>query len=163
MLLDLARCADLVFVGEDRGRGGLGGLRRPDARRACPNRSLLVVKQGASGATAFHRSRRHRRGHHLRAPPHRRRRRRVGAGDAFAAGFLSATLRGLAACAERLRHGAPHGRRAVTVPGGPRHRPARDHADRLARPRRHRVGETARLGPGWTQDVRGADEEVRTP
>ncbi|MGQ4444094.1 sugar kinase [Streptomyces violaceoruber] len=54
VLLELARGADLVFVGDDEARDawGLGG---PEAvRAALPEPELLVVKQGASGATAFH-------------------------------------------------------------------------------------------------------------
>ncbi|WP_432129830.1 sugar kinase [Streptomyces tendae] len=156
VLLDLARGADLVFVGDDEARDawGLGG---PDAvRAALPEPELLVVKQGASGATAFH-------GTDATYVPalHVDVVAAVGAGDAFAAGFLSATLRGKPV-RERLRHGHLMAAAALTVPGDLATPPARGHADRLAA-----LDDTAwgrlRLGPGWTQDVRGADEEVRTP
>ncbi|MET8663257.1 sugar kinase [Streptomyces tendae] len=156
VLLDLARGADLVFVGDDEARDvwGLGG---PEAvRAALPEPELLVVKQGASGATAFH-------GTDATYVPalHVDVVAAVGAGDAFAAGFLSATLRGKPV-RERLRHGHLMAAAALTVPGDLATPPARGHADRLAA-----LDDTAwgrlRLGPGWTQDVRGADEEVRTP
>ncbi|WP_217161632.1 sugar kinase [Streptomyces sp. AC512_CC834] len=164
VLLDLARGADLVFVGDDEARDawGLGG---PDAvRAALPEPELLVVKQGATGATAFH-------GADVTTVPALTVDvvAAVGAGDAFAAGFLSATLRGLPV-RERLRHGHLMAAAALTVPGDLATPPARDHADRLAA-----LDDTAwgrlRLGPGWTQagDRAGgeagerADEEVRTP
>ncbi|GGX39689.1 sugar kinase [Streptomyces fructofermentans] len=89
----------------------------------------------------------------------------VGAGDAFAAGFLSATLRGLPV-RDRLRHGHLMAAAALTVPGDLAAPPAREHADRLAALDDDAWG-TLRLGPGWTQAAdRTADraqEEVRTP
>ncbi|WP_369252575.1 sugar kinase [Streptomyces sp. R41] len=89
----------------------------------------------------------------------------VGAGDAFAAGFLSATLRGLPA-KDRLRHGHLMAAAALTVPGDLAAPPSRDHADRLAA-LDDGAWETLRLGPGWTeavdQAVDRAEEEVRTP
>ncbi|WP_079041631.1 sugar kinase [Streptomyces sp. Root264] len=175
ILRELARGADLVFVGEDEA-ADVWGLDGPDAvRAAIPEPEVLVVKQGAHGATLFHRDRVHGdrvhgdRVHgdrvqedsvlHVPAP-------RVdvvaavGAGDAFAAGFLSATLRGLPA-RDRLRHGHLTAAAALTVPGDLAVPPTRDHADRLAA-----LDDTAwgrlRLGPGWTQ-APAAPEEVRTP
>ncbi|MBQ0828451.1 sugar kinase [Streptomyces tagetis] len=157
-LLDLARGADLVFVGEDEA----WGLDGPEAvRAALPEPEVLVVKQGATGATAFH-------GPHAVTVPALRVDvvAAVGAGDAFAAGFLSATLRGLPPRA-RLRHGHLMAAAALTAPGDLATPPARDHADRLAA-----LDDTAwgrlRLGPGWTtQDdpahADRAEEEVRTP
>jgi 2-dehydro-3-deoxygluconokinase len=89
----------------------------------------------------------------------------VGAGDAFAAGFLSATLRGLPV-RDRLRHGHLMAAAALTVPGDLGAPPSRDHADRLAA-LDDEVWGTLRLGPGWTQAadrvVDRAQEEVRTP
>ncbi|MEV5781162.1 sugar kinase [Streptomyces sp. NPDC052287] len=85
----------------------------------------------------------------------------VGAGDAFAAGFLSATLRGLPA-RDRLRHGHLTAAAALTVPGDLATPPSRDHADRLAALDDEAWG-TLRLGPGWTEADTRADEEVRTP
>lgn len=161
VLLELARGADLVFVGEDEA-WGLGG---PEAvRAALPEPELLVVKQGASGATAFHRSA----GTGIGADEVTSVPAltvdvvaAVGAGDAFAAGFLSATLRDKPV-RERLRHGHLMAAAALTVPGDLAAPPARDHADRLAA-----LDDTAwgrlRLGPGWTQADARAEEEVRTP
>ncbi|MFJ8545497.1 sugar kinase [Streptomyces sp. NPDC093586] len=153
VLLELARGADLVFVGEDEA-WGLGG---PEAvRAALPEPELLVVKQGAAGATAFH-------GDRVVSVPALTVDvvAAVGAGDAFAAGFLSATLRGLPV-RDRLRHGHLTAAAALTVPGDLAAPPARAHADRLAALDDDAWGRL-RLGPGWTQADEGADEEVRTP
>lgn len=84
----------------------------------------------------------------------------VGAGDAFAAGFLSATLRGLPV-RDRVRHGHLMAAAVLTVPGDLTDPPARDHADRLAALDDDAWGRL-RLGPGWTAADRAA-EEVRTP
>ncbi len=173
VLLELARGADLVFVGEDEA-WGLGG---PEAvRAALPEPELLVVKQGASGATAFHRtagaagaagtagtSGTGTSADEVTTVPALTVDvvAAVGAGDAFAAGFLSATLRGLPV-RERLRHGHLMAAAALTVPGDLATPPARDHADRLAALDDAAWGRL-RLGPGWTQADEGADEEVRTP
>ncbi|MER6095121.1 PfkB family carbohydrate kinase [Streptomyces sp. NPDC001728] len=81
----------------------------------------------------------------------------VGAGDAFAAGFLSATLRGLGMTA-RLRHGHLMAAAALTAPGDLAPPPRRERADRLAALDDAAWG-TLHLGPGWTGD----DQEVRTP
>ncbi|MFH9688564.1 sugar kinase [Streptomyces sp. NPDC017413] len=84
----------------------------------------------------------------------------VGAGDAFAAGFLSATLRGLPV-RDRVRHGHLMAAAVLTVPGDLTDPPARDHADRLVALDDDAWGRL-RLGPGWTAADR-ASEEVRTP
>ncbi|WP_306414678.1 sugar kinase [Streptomyces sp. KL115B] len=84
----------------------------------------------------------------------------VGAGDAFAAGFLSATLRGLPV-RDRARHGHLMAAAVLTVPGDLTEPPARDHADRLVALDDDAWGRL-RLGPGWTAADR-ALEEVRTP
>ncbi|MEU3756072.1 sugar kinase, partial [Streptomyces olivoreticuli] len=53
VLAELARGADIVFVGEDEAEA-VWGLRGADAiRRAFPEPSVLVVKGGAVGVTAF--------------------------------------------------------------------------------------------------------------
>ncbi|MGA5170662.1 MULTISPECIES: sugar kinase [Streptomyces] len=83
----------------------------------------------------------------------------VGAGDAFAAGFLSATLRGLD-LTRRLRHGHLMAAAALTVPGDLGTPPARARADRLAALDDAAWGRL-HLGPGWTRT--GEDQEVRTP
>ncbi|MFI9548385.1 sugar kinase [Streptomyces sp. NPDC052016] len=155
VLRELARGADLVFVGEDEAEQ-VWDLRGADAVRAAfPDPEVLVVKQGARGATVFAEGS----AHHVPAP-------RVdvvaavGAGDAFAAGFLSATLRGLPV-RERLRHGHLVAAATLTVPGDLAVPPPRDLADRLAALDEETWG-TLRLGPGWTEAAQ-APEEVRTP
>ncbi|WP_432194895.1 sugar kinase [Streptomyces sp. bgisy027] len=189
VLLELARGADVVFVGEDEAEEVWGITGGPDAvRAALPEPLVLVVKQGGAGAAAF-----------VSAagsswpvaqfpaplgpaqPPRPARAAApdtseptvfvpapsveivaaTGAGDAFAAGFLSATLRGLPV-RDRLRHGHLWAAATLTAPGDLAAPPARDTADRLAA-----LGdagwERLRLGPGWTQAIERADEEVRTP
>ncbi|MFF3324597.1 sugar kinase [Streptomyces sp. NPDC002889] len=194
VLLELARGADIVFVGEDEAEETWGVRGARSIRAALPEPEVVVVKRGARGATAFAR-----RSEpfpspppggtggppdavtHMPAPtvdvvaP-------VGAGDAFAAGFLSATLRGLSV-RHRLRHGHLMAAAVLTVaddlaapptlprlsPGGAPtdHHPSasrraapltRAHADRLAGLDDGAWG-TLHLGPGWTA---AADEEVRT-
>jgi 2-dehydro-3-deoxygluconokinase len=181
ILLDLARRADIVFVGEDEAEEAWGTTGGPGAiRELLPEPRTLIVKQGARGATLFERT--GARGAPdtvtsvpaldvtVVAP--------VGAGDAFAAGFLSASLRGLDV-RTRLRHGHLTAAAALTTPHDLATPPARDHADRLAA-LDDSSWETLRLGPGWTgtgtdsETVAGpettadtadprADEEVRTP
>ncbi|WP_407077996.1 sugar kinase [Streptomyces sp. NPDC126499] len=158
VLLELARGADLVFVGQDEA-GEAWGLTDPAALRAAlPEPAVLVVKRGGTGAVAFERRAVHEPDTvtavpaprvHVVAP--------VGAGDAFAAGFLSATLRGLGG-KERIRHGHLMAAAALTVPGDLAVPPRRAHADRLASADDEDWG-TLHLGPGWT----GEDQEVRTP
>ncbi|THA73024.1 sugar kinase [Streptomyces sp. A0642] len=216
VLLDLARRADLVFVGEDEAEEAWGITGAEAIRAALPEPAVVVVKRGAEGATVFSRP----------APPLPEPRvvpaaprspsagraggvagpattgptaeptapattgptaeptapattgptaeptapdtvttvpalhvdvvAPVGAGDAFAAGFLSATLRGLPV-RDRARHGHLMAAAVLTVPGDLTGPPARELADRLAA-----LDDTAwgrlRLGPGWTGD----DTEVRT-
>ncbi|MEU1819851.1 sugar kinase [Streptomyces roseifaciens] len=161
VLADLARRCDLVFVGEDEAEAAWGVRGAAAIRAALPEPRVLVVKQGAAGATAYVR------GAAAGAPdadtdtdadadavvfvpalsvdvvaP-------VGAGDAFAAGFLSGTLRGLPV-ERRLRHGHLMAAAALTSPGDLAAPPRRDLADRLAA-----LGaeewERLRLGPGWTE------------
>lgn len=164
VLLDLARRADIVFVGADEARAawGLHGARA--IRNALPEPEFVVVKQGSGGAVAFDKDTEGLEDADgtvtlVRAP-------RVevvaavGAGDAFAAGFLSATLRGLPV-RDRLRHGHLMAAAVLTAPGDLATPPARDHADRLAALDDTAWG-TLRLGPGWTQ-AEAAPEEVRTP
>ncbi|UFQ17730.1 sugar kinase [Streptomyces huasconensis] len=161
VLLHLARGADLVFVGEDEAAAAWGVTGGPDALRAAlPEPATLVVKQGGRGATVFH----HGEDPVFQPALHVDVVAPVGAGDAFAAGFLSATLRGLSA-AHRLRHGHLMAAAALTVPGDLARPPARAHADRLA-DLDDTAWETLRLGPGWTAnapETTGAEEEVRTP
>ncbi|MFF7728228.1 sugar kinase [Streptomyces sp. NPDC008001] len=157
VLAGLARRCDLVFAGEDEAEAAWGVRGAAAIRAALPEPRILVVKHGAAGATAYVRAAADGPGEaaHGRADavvfvpapsvdvvaP-------VGAGDAFAAGFLSGTLRGLSV-EQRLRHGHLMAAAALTSPGDLAAPPRRDHADRLAA-----LGPAAwgrlRLGPGWT-------------
>ncbi|GHE52501.1 carbohydrate kinase [Streptomyces spiralis] len=165
VLLELARRADLVFVGDDEAREawGLDGGRA--VREALPEPRTVVVKHGAGGATAYDRNADGTEDGDGRATlvpaPRVDVVAHVGAGDAFAAGFLSATLRGLPV-RDRLRHGHLMAAAALTVPGDLAAPPARDHADRLTALDEGAWGRL-RLGPGWTGTAQGAEEEVRTP
>ncbi|MEU6063301.1 sugar kinase [Streptomyces sp. NPDC047082] len=155
VLLELAREADIVFVGEDEA-AQLWGLHGPDAiRTAFPDPTVLVVKQGGAGATV------HDKDTVAFVPaPGVDVVAAVGAGDAFAGGFLSATLRGLPV-RDRLRHGHLMAAAALTVPGDLAVPPSRDHGDRLAA-LDEGSWERLRLGPGWTQADRDP-EEATTP
>ncbi|CAL9293379.1 2-dehydro-3-deoxygluconokinase [Streptomyces sp. SudanB66_2053] len=196
VLLDLARGADIVFVGEDEAEEAWGLTGGPTAiREALPEPHTLVVKQGAKGAVAFCASR----GQSCRwgdgGPPARAKPRvgeggrdgtpqspgcdntprpaatapalnvdvvaTTGAGDAFAAGFLSATLRDLP-LKTRLRHGHLTAAATLTAPGDLAPPPARPLADRLAALDDPAWGRL-RLGPGWTDADAEAVEEARTP
>ncbi|MFQ3557333.1 sugar kinase [Streptomyces gramineus] len=205
VLLELARRADIVFVGEDEAEEAWGVTGGPGAVRALlPEPRVLVVKQGAAGAVAFvsgegegaaegegagawspvaaggpaadrHGSARGpapvrgtpaaaasasaSAGTFEPAPvvdvvaP-------VGAGDAFAAGFLSGILRGLP-LRRTLRLGHLFAAAALTTSADLAPPPARDTADRLTVLDTGRW-ERLRLGPGWTE-ADPAEEEVRTP
>ncbi|MFF0446822.1 sugar kinase [Streptomyces sp. NPDC004609] len=208
VLLDLARGADLVFVGEDEAEAAWG-VRGADAvRAALPEPETVVVKQGARGATVFTREGvrpgppeagtpgrpgQWTPGHRAEGDGGRAVREGagavrdgarpgadpgpapedtvtfvsaprveviapIGAGDAFAAGYLSAALRALPV-RDRLRHGHLMAAAALTVPGDLGTPPATARADRLVALDDAAWG-TLRLGPGWTSAV---DEEVRTP
>ncbi|MFJ8649859.1 sugar kinase [Streptomyces sp. NPDC093546] len=159
VLLELARGADLVFVGEDEAEA-VWGLRGAAAvREVLPEPRVLVVKRGGAGTVAFSRC-----GEETHAPAPR-----VdivaptGAGDAFAAGFLSATLRGLD-MRRRLRHGHLMAAAALTVAGDLGTPPSTAHADRLVELDDAAWGRL-HLGPGWTGTGAGTgnDQEVRTP
>ncbi|WUU43658.1 sugar kinase [Streptomyces sp. NBC_00659] len=190
VLLDLARRADLVFVGDDEARDAWGLRGAHAIREALPEPDVLVVKDGKAGAVVFDRTTAGGTGGTEPAENAVRAEGRtagggrecgedaagaavfvpalrvdvvaaVGAGDAFAAGFLSATLRGLPA-RDRLRHGHLTAAAALTVPGDLAEPPARGLADRLAA-LDDGAWETLRLGPGWTAADARAAEEVRTP
>ncbi|WP_327241618.1 sugar kinase [Streptomyces sp. NBC_01320] len=91
VLLGLARRADITFVGLDEAQA-LWGDRLADAfavRDLLPQPPILVVKDGARAATAFDGPR-----VHTAPAPRGEVIEPVGAGDAFAAGFLAGLLRG---------------------------------------------------------------------
>lgn len=91
-LLDLARRADVVFVGRDEAERLWGTPEAEDVRAVLPEVPVLVVKDAGHGATCFDAS-----GEVFVAPPRVDVVEEVGAGDAFAAGFLSGLLDGLPA------------------------------------------------------------------
>ncbi|WPW31066.1 sugar kinase [Streptomyces atratus] len=155
VLLDLARRSDLVFVGEDEAEEAWGVKGAEAIRAALPEPGVLVVKRGSDGATVFSGAGE---ADDVTAVPALRVDvvAPVGAGDAFAAGFLSATLRELPV-RDRVRHGHLMAAAVLTVPGDLTAPPARAHADALAALDDEAWG-TLRLGPGWT----GHDQEVRT-
>ncbi|MFF4112497.1 sugar kinase [Streptomyces sp. NPDC001714] len=229
VLLELARRADIVFVGEDEAELAWGVAGGPSAvRELLPEPEVLVVKQGAAGATAFVSAAARwgpvaqfpapLKGRYSRppspaagsraagamgVPPLERSREwgrvgaggppsgggtlpapvsvptprpqltgtfepapavdvvaTVGAGDAFAAGFLSGILRGLPV-RQTLRLGHLFAAAALTTPADLAPPPDRDTTDRLTA--LDTTGwERLRLGPGWTQ-ADAAEEEVRTP
>lgn len=109
-LARLADAADITFVGRDEAERIWGTVTPAEIRAFLPNCALLVVKDGDVGATAFD-------GDDepifVPAPvvdvveP-------VGAGDAFASGFLAATLDG-ADLAARLSAGHAAAERVLTI------------------------------------------------
>ncbi|NUS24140.1 MAG: sugar kinase, partial [Streptomyces sp.] len=202
VLRELARGADVVFVGEDEAEEVWGVTGGPSAvREVLPEPAVLVVKQGGRGATAFVSGAGERglvaqfpaplgpldcgqscrwggTGGRSGTPPTRASETpptatptfepaptvdvvsTTGAGDAFAAGFLSGLLRGLPV-GTSLRTGHLWAAAALTVPGDLATPPSRAHADQLVA-LDEPAWERLRLGPGWTQAAQ-APEEVRTP
>ncbi|MFC5169465.1 sugar kinase [Streptomyces mutomycini] len=160
VLLDLARRCDLVFVGEDEAEEAWGVRGAEAIRAALPEPGVLVVKRGAQGVTVFSRTGDSPESDTVTGVPSLRVDvvAAVGAGDAFAAGFLSATLRDLPV-RDRARHGHLMAAAVLTVPGDLTGPPPRAYADRLAALEDDAWG-TLRLGPGWTLAA-GANEEVR--
>jgi len=159
VLLGLARRSDLVFVGEDEAEEAWGLHGAEAIRAALPEPDVLVVKRGSDGVTVFSRDGDPAQDTVTDVPSLRVDVvAAVGAGDAFAAGFLSATLRDLPV-RDRARHGHLMAAAVLTVPGDLTGPPPRAHADRLAALDDEAWG-TLRLGPGWTAAA-GANEEVR--
>jgi 2-dehydro-3-deoxygluconokinase len=111
VLLDLARRADLVFVGADEAEAICGVADPDDVRRLLPEPRTLVVKQGPDGAVGIEGAQRI----HVPAVPVEVAE-LTGAGDAFAAGFIAATLRGLP-LRDRLRLGTLTAASALRVRG----------------------------------------------
>ncbi|MDI5966598.1 sugar kinase [Streptantibioticus silvisoli] len=102
VLLELARRADVVFVGRDEAQTLWGTATAEDVRALLPEPAHLVVKDGAVGATDFHDALP---GGAVFAAAHPIEVvEAVGAGDAFAAGYLAGLLDGEGS-AGRLRLG----------------------------------------------------------
>ncbi|MQA85563.1 MAG: sugar kinase [Streptosporangiales bacterium] len=99
VLRDLARRADVVFVGRDEAAELWGAENAREVRALVPEAPRVVVKDGAAGATAYAPD-----GSTFVPAPKVQVVETVGAGDAFAAGYLSAALRGADETA-RLRWG----------------------------------------------------------
>jgi 2-dehydro-3-deoxygluconokinase len=112
VLRAVADRADIVFVGLDEARRLWHTADPLAVRRLLPGPDTVVVKDGTVGATALPRTGPAAFVPALRAPV----REPVGAGDAFAAGYLSALLRGLDPTAA-LRCGHLVAVRALAVPG----------------------------------------------
>ena len=106
-LLDLARRADIVFVGRDEAETLWATATDSDVRALLPEVAELVVKDGDVGATVFEAS-----GRTLVPALRVEVLDAVGAGDAFAGGYLAARARGLDA---RARLAAGHERAALTL------------------------------------------------
>lgn len=106
-LRQLAERADLVFVGRDEAQA-LWGTKTPEAiRELFPNVASLVVKDGEQGATEFHRV------ETVFEPSEKVNVvEAIGAGDAFAGGYLAGVLAGKTT-SECLREG--HQRAALTL------------------------------------------------
>ena len=102
-LLPLARRADLVFVGLDEGEALWHSATDDDLRALLPEPTTLVVKDGDVGATEFRRAAGADHRTFVPAIPTDVVE-AVGAGDAFAAGYLAALLQGADAPA-RLQGG----------------------------------------------------------
>ncbi|MFF3866041.1 sugar kinase [Micromonospora sp. NPDC001898] len=112
VLRAVADRADIVLVGLDEAERLWGSTDAQAVRRLLPHPATVVVKDGAVGATALGRT-----GSAVFVPALRAAvLDPVGAGDAFAAGYLSAVLRGLDAAAA-LRCGHLVAVRALAVPG----------------------------------------------
>ena len=111
-LTRLADAADIAFVGRDEAERIWGTATAADIRAHLPNCGLLIVKDGDVGATAFRRDDEP----VFVAAPRVEVVEPVGAGDAFAAGFLAATLDG-AGLDLRLAAGHAAAARVLTTHG----------------------------------------------
>lgn len=111
-LARLANAADIAFVGRDEAERIWGTATAQEIRVLLPDCALLVVKDGDVGATAFDGD-----AEPVFVPaPTVEVVEPVGAGDAFASGFLAATLENLP-LADRLQAGHLAAARVLTIAG----------------------------------------------
>lgn len=109
-LARLANAADIVFVGRDEAERVWGTATASEIRAFLPGCALLVVKDGDVGATAYDRD-----ADPVFVPaPTVEVVEPVGAGDAFAAGFLTATIEDRP-LAERLQTGHDAAARVLAI------------------------------------------------
>lgn len=109
-LARLANAADIAFVGRDEAERVWGTATASDIRAFLPDCALLVVKDGDVGATAFDGA-----AEPVFVPaPTVEVVEPVGAGDAFASGFLAATLEDLP-LADRLQAGHDAAARVLRI------------------------------------------------
>jgi len=109
-LARLANAADIAFVGRDEAERVWGTATASDIRAYLPDCALLVVKDGDVGATAFDGD-----AEPIFVPaPTVEVVEPVGAGDAFASGFLTATLEDLP-LADRLQAGHDAAARVLRI------------------------------------------------
>jgi len=109
-LARLANAADIAFVGRDEAERTWGTATAPEIRAFLPDCALLIVKDGDVGATAFTGA-----AEPVFVPaPVVEVVEPVGAGDAFAAGFLAATL-DEQSIAERLQAGHDAAARVLRI------------------------------------------------
>ena len=111
VLHSLANRASIVFVGLDEAETLWGTKTPADVRALLPGPDVLVVKDGAVGATSFHPA-----GTTFEPAPPVDVVEPVGAGDAYAAGYLAALLRDLPE-PDRLRQGHRTAAAALRITG----------------------------------------------
>ncbi|WUB49187.1 sugar kinase [Streptomyces griseorubiginosus] len=125
-LLEPARHADIVFVGRDEAEALWGTARPKEIRDLLAPAPVVVVKDAEHGATAYTAA-----GEEVFVPtPDSRIVERVGAGDAFAAGYLAAHLEGRRT-ETALRLGHVMAAAALATGGDVPTAPDRARADRL--------------------------------
>ena len=120
VLAEIADAADLVFVGFDEAQKLWGCTTAADVRQLFPRPATVVVKDGAIGAHSFGAG-----GEVFVPTPRVTVVEPVGAGDAFAAGYLAGVLEGHGD-ASRLRLGHLVAAAALSVRSDHAHLPSRD-------------------------------------
>ncbi|GAB3263970.1 sugar kinase [Arthrobacter pigmenti] len=111
LLAALANRSDLVFVGLDEAQTLWGCESAADVREVLPKPDTVVLKDDARGASSLRQQ-----GNHFVTAPHIDVVEPVGAGDAFAAGYLAGLLRGIDE-RDRLRMGHLLAAQALGVTG----------------------------------------------